>query len=53
VRRLSQFSVLGLLPDQQANGDAVHTGGRPERALAVEREQFLGGLLNSYYPKAG
>lgn len=40
--------ISNRIPDQQANGDAVHTGGRPGRALAVEREQFLGGSLNSY-----
>jgi putative transposase len=44
--------ISNRIPDRQANGDAVHTGGRPERALAVEREQFLGGLLNSYQRKA-
>jgi putative transposase len=44
--------ISSRMPDQQANGDAVHTGGRPERAFAVEREHFLGGLLNSYYREA-
>jgi putative transposase len=44
--------ISNPVPDQQANGEAVHTGGKPERALAVERVQFLGGLLNSYSRKA-
>jgi len=29
-----------------------HTQAMPDEDLAVECEQFLGGLLNSYYHKA-
>ena len=40
------------IPERQATGEPDQTCDLPERDLAVERKQFLGGLLNSYYHKA-
>jgi len=40
------------IPERQATGEPDQTRDLPEGKLTVEREQFLGGLLNSYYRKA-
>lgn len=40
------------IPDSQAGGEPSQPGERARKALAVECQQFLGGLLNSYYRKA-
>ena len=40
------------IPERQATGEPDQTCGQWERELTVECEQFLGGLLNSYYRKA-
>ena len=42
------------IPDEQATGEEPQdqAGRTPEGELTVECEQFLGGLLNSYYRKA-
>jgi putative transposase len=46
--------IANRIPDRHATGDVpVEQAHRtPPRELTVEREQFLGGLLNSYYRKA-
>jgi hypothetical protein len=40
------------IPEREAAREATQCGGRSEATLAVECEQFLGGLLNSYYRRA-
>jgi putative transposase len=40
------------IPDRQAAPAAALPGKRPERQPIVECQQFLGGLLNSYYRRA-
>jgi len=44
--------ISNQIPDRQAGGDAARPGKMLERKLVVECQQFLGGLLNSYYRKA-
>jgi putative transposase len=40
------------IPERQASGEPDQTRGMPQEKLTVECDQFLGGLLNSYYRKA-
>jgi len=40
------------IPDREAAGGVEQVGRASEGELTVAREQFLGGLLNSYYRKA-
>jgi len=40
------------IPERQATGEPDQSCALPDGELAVECEQFLGGLLNSYYRKA-
>jgi hypothetical protein len=40
------------IPEHQATGEPDQTCGLTDGRLTVECEQFLGGLLNSYYRKA-
>jgi len=40
------------IPERQATGAPDRPRDLPEGILTVECEQFLGGLLNSYYRKA-
>jgi putative transposase len=41
------------IPDGVANGEVIPFPAPPPRTLVVERESFLGGLLNSYHRTAG